>query len=46
MINVGESVLSLNDFSDILFKGKEVVLDKVAVEKVDVNFQFLKEFLI
>ena len=44
MIHVGERTLSLNDFSDILFKDKEVVLDKVAVEKVDVNFQFLKGF--
>ena len=44
MIHVGERALSLNDFSDILFKEKEVVLDKVAVEKVDVNFQFLKSF--
>jgi histidine ammonia-lyase len=44
MIHVGERVLSLNDFSDILFKEKEVVLDKAAVEKVDVNFQFLKGF--
>ncbi len=44
MIHVGERILSLNDFSEILFKDKEVVLDKAAVEKVDVNFQFLKGF--
>ncbi len=44
MIHVGERALSLNDFSDILYKDKEVVLDKAAVEKVDVNFQFLKSF--
>jgi histidine ammonia-lyase len=44
MIHVGERALSLNDFSDILFKEKEVVLDRVAVEKVDINFQFLKSF--
>ena len=44
MIHVGERVLSLNDFSDILFKEKEVVLDKAAVEKVGVNFQFLQSF--
>ena len=44
MVHVGERALSLNDFSDILYKGKEVVLDKAAVEKVDVNFQFLKRF--
>ncbi|MEO7313074.1 MAG: aromatic amino acid ammonia-lyase [Chitinophagaceae bacterium] len=44
MIHVGERMLSLNDFSDILFKDKEVVLDTVAVEKVAVNFEFLKSF--
>jgi len=44
MIHVGERVLSLNDFSEILFKEKEVVLDKTAVEKVELNFQFLKSF--
>ena len=44
MIHVGERALSLNDFSDILFKEKEVVLDKAAVEKVNVNFQFLQSF--
>jgi histidine ammonia-lyase len=44
MINVGEKALSLDDFSEILFKGKEVVLDKKAVDKVEMNFQFLKKF--
>jgi histidine ammonia-lyase len=44
MIHVGERALSLTDFSDILFKGKEIVLDKVAVEKVEINFNFLKSF--
>ena len=44
MIHVGERVLSLNDFSNILFKEKEVVLDKVAVEKVEHNFRFLRSF--
>jgi len=44
MIHVGERALSLNDFSDILFKEKEVVLDKAAVGKVDINFKFLQSF--
>jgi histidine ammonia-lyase len=44
MVHVGEEALSLNDFSDILFKGKKVVLEKAAVEKVEVNFRFLKSF--
>ena len=43
-IHVGERVLSLNDFSNILFKEKEVVLDKVAVEKVEHNFRLLRSF--
>ncbi|MBS1733596.1 MAG: aromatic amino acid lyase [Bacteroidetes bacterium] len=44
MVHVGERALSLSDFSDILFKEKEVVLDKSALEKVEVNFNFLKSF--
>ncbi len=44
MILVGQSVLSLNDFSDILFKGKEVGLDELAFKKVDTNFRFLQKF--
>ena len=44
MVYIGDKLLSLNDFSDILYKGKKVVLDKVAVEKVELNFQFLKSF--
>jgi histidine ammonia-lyase len=44
MIQVGDGHLSLSDFSDILYKGKKVVLDKTAVEKVVQNFNFLKSF--
>lgn len=44
MVHVGKRTLSLDDFSDILFKGKKVVLEETAVGKVDVNFQFLKQF--
>ena len=44
MIHVGDRVLSLTDFSDILFKGKEVVLNDKAVKKVELNFNFLKSF--
>src|SRR5678816_4008678 len=44
MINVGERAISLEDFSDILFKQRKVVLDESAVEKVDVNYRFLKSF--
>ena len=41
---VGQGVLSLNEFSDILVKKKTVTLEKVALEKVDTNFRFLKVF--
>ncbi len=44
MIHVGEKTLSLNDFSEILFKNKKVALDKVAVDKVVTNYEFLKSF--
>lgn len=44
MVHVGEEALSLTDFSNILFKGKKVLLEKAAVEKVEVNFRFLKSF--
>jgi histidine ammonia-lyase len=44
MVQVGEDVLLLNDFSEILFKGKGVVLGKAAVERVNDNFLFLKSF--
>src|SRR6186997_604230 len=44
MINVGGVDLSLNDFSEILFKGKDVALGEDAVKKVEVNFKFLKSF--
>ena len=44
MVHVGDEALSLTDFSNILFKGKKVVLEKAAVEKVEINFRFLKSF--
>jgi histidine ammonia-lyase len=44
MIHVGKKALSLNDFSQILFKNKKVALDKVAVDKVVINYEFLKSF--
>ena len=44
MIRVGEAKLSLKDLSDILLKKKEIVLDATTLEKVDVNFRFLKTF--
>ena len=44
MVVVGQSILSLDDFSDILYKNKPVVLNEDDLEKVDINFRFLKSF--
>lgn len=44
MVHVGERALTLDDFSDILYKNKEVSLDAQTVEKVELNFQFLQKF--
>lgn len=37
-------MLTLEDFSDILFKGKKIALDSAALRKVNSNFCFLQEF--
>src|SRR5580692_917893 len=44
MIYIGGKILSLADFSEIIFKKKEVGLDNAAVDKVAVNYKFLQEF--
>jgi histidine ammonia-lyase len=44
MIPVGQNVLSLDDFSDILFKNKAVTIPPSALDKIKVNFQFLQQF--
>lgn len=44
MIAVGQSALSLNDFSELIFEHQQVALDKAAVDKVNTNFEFLKKF--
>ncbi len=44
MVPVGQNVLTLQDFSDILFKGKPVKLTDAALNRVEANFSFLKEF--
>ncbi|MDB5001741.1 MAG: histidine ammonia-lyase [Mucilaginibacter sp.] len=44
MILVGQNALSLNDFSDLIFKQKKVALDEAALQKVNTNFEFLKQF--
>lgn len=44
MIAIGQSTLSLDNFSEILLKHKEITLDEAALKKVDTNFNFLKKF--
>ncbi|TWI96358.1 histidine ammonia-lyase [Mucilaginibacter frigoritolerans] len=44
MIPVGQNVLTLDDFSDIIFNNKTVTLPSAALEKVKINFQFLQQF--
>jgi histidine ammonia-lyase len=44
MILVGQSTLSLHDFSELLFEHQEIVLDGAALKKVDLNHNFLKKF--
>ena len=44
MIHVGQSTLSLDDFSDLVFKHEKVALDETALDKVNTNFEFLKKF--
>src|SRR5665213_899416 len=44
MIPVGQNVLTLDDFSDILFKKQPVTLPEPALEKIRVNFKFLQQF--
>ncbi|MEP6847195.1 MAG: aromatic amino acid ammonia-lyase [Panacibacter sp.] len=44
MIAVGGRTLSLEDFSKIIFKESSVHLEASALENVDRNYQFLKQF--
>ncbi len=44
MIAIGQNILTLQDFADILFKEKMVILNKPDLETVDINFRFLKDF--
>jgi len=44
MIIAGQSTLSLDDFSELIFKQKEIALDEAALKKVELNFNFLKKF--
>lgn len=44
MILVGQNVLSLADFSELIFKQKQIALDETALKKVKTNFEFLQQF--
>jgi histidine ammonia-lyase len=44
MVPVGQDVLTLDDFSDILYKKQPVTLPGQALEKINVNFKFLQKF--
>ena len=44
MLTVGQTSLSLEEFSDILSKHKAVVLEDSALERIALNFRFLQEF--
>ncbi|GAA4083807.1 aromatic amino acid ammonia-lyase [Mucilaginibacter panaciglaebae] len=44
MITVGQDVLSLADFNDIVFNQKPVVILPSALTKIETNFKFLQNF--
>src|SRR3978361_896173 len=44
MIVIGQSALSLDDFAQIIFNQQEVAVDAAALDKVNINYNFLKQF--
>lgn len=44
MILIGQSKLTLKDFSEIIFNNQEVELDAAAINNVEDNFKFLQSF--
>src|ERR1700749_3217701 len=44
MISVGQNVLSLADFNDIVFNQQAVDLSQSSLNKVETNFRFLQQF--
>ncbi|MDR3716947.1 MAG: aromatic amino acid ammonia-lyase [Puia sp.] len=44
MLSVGQGILSLDGFSELLFKKKAIVLEKDALDGIDSNFHFLQSF--
>src|SRR5580704_18059801 len=43
-MSMREKELTLSEFNEVLFKGKELVLNPASVKKVEKNHSFLKEF--
>jgi histidine ammonia-lyase len=44
MVDIGARILSLEKFSDIVFKDEKIALDKLALEKVEASYEFLQHF--
>ena len=44
MVDLGTQKLSLDNFSNIVFKEDKISLNQAALDKVDASFQFLKHF--
>jgi histidine ammonia-lyase len=41
---IGEKNLTLSDFTDIVFKGENIIPGELALKKVDSSFRFLQQF--
>jgi len=44
MISISEQSFTLNDFNEVVFKGRELSLDADAIKKVEKNHLFLQDF--
>ncbi len=44
MVSVGRSTLTLDEFSDLLMEKKKDVQDPAALDRIDLNFRFLRDF--
>ena len=46
MITIGQNVLSLADFSDIVFNNKAGYFTRIRFRKIETNFQFLQKLFV
>ncbi|OKS88900.1 HAL/PAL/TAL family ammonia-lyase [Mucilaginibacter polytrichastri] len=44
MIIVGQSTLPIHDFAEVIFNHQQITLDPTALDKVQVNYNFLQKF--